>query len=67
MEQINKTIKCCASCAYWMGQRFFHRLGFVEVFSKMDGGRCGAKGLNESRKYQAAFSCGNYCKWQVLG
>ena len=66
MEQINKTNKCCATCTYWLGQRHPHRLGFVEVFSKMDTGRCGAKNLNESRQYQANHSCGSYCPWQIL-
>lgn len=66
MEQINKTNRCCATCAYWLGQRFPHRLGYVEVISKMDGGRCAAKGLNEHRRYQAVYSCSGYCRWKVL-
>lgn len=66
MEQINKNIKNCATCAYWVGARQPNRLGFVEVRSKMDSGRCGAKGLNESRTYQATYSCSKYCSWQIL-
>lgn len=66
MEQINNNNRCCATCAYWLGQRTADRLGFVKVTSKMDSGKCGAKGLNESRQYQAGYSCSNYCKWPVL-
>ena len=66
MEQIHNSIRCCATCAYWLGQRYPHRLGYVEVFSRMDTARCCAAGLNESRQYQSSFSCGNYCRWQVL-
>lgn len=66
MEQINHTQRCCATCACWLGLRFPHRLGFVEVVSKMDGGRCGARGLNESRRYQAMYACRHYCKWEAL-
>ena len=66
MEQINKNIKCCATCTYWLGQRIPHRLGFAEVARKMDVGRCGARGLNESRQYQAIYTCNKYCRWQVL-
>lgn len=66
MEQINSTNHCCATCAYWLGRRAPHRLGFVEVVSKMDGGRCGTKGLNDSRQYQAVYSCSKYRKWQAL-
>ena len=66
MEQINKNTRNCATCAYWLGQRYPHRLGYVEVFSRMDSGRCGARGLNESRQYQAVYVCGKYCKWKML-
>ena len=66
MEQINKNIRNCATCTYWLGNRVPNRLGYVEVTSKMDDGRCGAKGLNESRKYQAVYSCSCYCRWSVL-
>lgn len=66
MEQIQNSNRCCATCAYWLGQRIPNRLGFVEVMSKMDSGRCGTKGLNESRQYQAVYNCSNYCKWRVL-
>ena len=66
MAQITTNTRCCATCAYWFGTRNPHRLGFVEVRSKMDTARCGAKGLNESRHYQAIYVCGNYCKWQML-
>ena len=66
MEQINKSIRNCATCAYWLGERIPNRLGYVEVESKMDTGRCGARGLNESREYQAVYCCSAYCKWQVL-
>ena len=66
MEQINKNLKYCATCAYWLGQRSPHRLGYVEVSSKMATGRCGARGLNESRQYQAIYTCSKYCPWQVL-
>lgn len=66
MSQITNFTRCCATCEYWLGIRNPHRLGFVEVSSRMDSGRCGAKGLNESRKYQAIYDCANYRKWQVL-
>ena len=66
MEQINKSNRCCATCAYWLGNRQPNRLGFVEVGRRMDQGKCGAKGLNESRTYQAVYSCSNWCKWSVL-
>jgi len=66
MEQINKNNKCCATCAYWLGQRYPNRNGFVEVPFKIDSARCVARGLNESGQHQAIYSCNNYCKWQVL-
>lgn len=66
MEQINKSIKNCATCAYWLGHRIPDRLGFVCVTSRMDTGRCGAKGLNESRQYQAVYCCSNYKPWLVI-
>lgn len=66
MEQINKNMRNCATCAYWCGFRKLHRLGYVEVLNKMEGGRCLAKGLNEKRQYQAVYCCNDYCKWQVL-
>lgn len=66
MEQINKNVKSCATCAYWLGQRQPNRLGYVDVIRKTDSGRCGAKGLNESRQYQALYSCSNYCPWQMI-
>lgn len=66
MEQINKSIRTCATCAYWLGQRYLRRLGYVEVSRKTDTGRCGAKGLNESRQYQAIYTCSKYCPWQPL-
>lgn len=66
MPQITNNTRCCATCAFWLGIRNPHRLGFVEVSSRMDSGRCSVKGLNESRKYQAVYVCSNYRKWQVL-
>ena len=66
VKQINEASRNCATCAYWFGQRFPHRLGYVEVFSKMDAGQCGAKGLNESRRYQAVYVCDKYRRWQLL-
>ena len=66
MEQINKNNRNCATCVYWLGKRFPNRLGFVEVVSRMDTGRCGARGLNESRQYQAIYCCNKYCPWQVI-
>ena len=66
MEQINKNAKNCATCAYWLGERNPHRLGYVEVFSRMDTGRCGAKGLNESREYQATYTCSKHYHWRLL-
>ena len=66
MEQMNNNIKCCATCAYWLGSRAPNRLGFVEVRSKMDTSKCGKKALTESRTYQAGYSCNAYVKWQVL-
>lgn len=66
MEQINNNIRCCATCAYWLGNRTPNRLGFVEVKSKMECAKCGSKALTESRVYQAAYSCSAYVKWQVL-
>ena len=66
MEQINNNNKNCATCTYWLGNRSPNRLGYVEVTSKMDAGRCGAKNLTESRKYQAVYSCSCYSRWSVL-
>lgn len=66
MEQVTNNSKCCATCAYWLGYRYPHRLGFVEVNSKMDKGACGSDNPNIRRSYQAIYSCRNYCKWQVL-
>ena len=66
MAQISNHIRCCATCAYWLGARTPHRLGYVELDSLNSRGRCGAKGINEGRKYQAIYICGNYCKWPVL-
>lgn len=66
MEQINQNNRCCATCAYWLGRRTPHRLGFVEVFRKTDTARCGAGNLNESRLYQAVYLCGSYRKWRLL-
>ena len=66
MEQINKSNKNCATCAFWLGQRTPNRLGFVEVTSRMATGRCGKMGLNESRQYQAVYSCSKYSLWPVL-
>lgn len=66
MAQINNNERCCATCVEWLGSRVPNRLGYVEVASKMVSGRCAAKGLNESREYQACYSCRNYCKWSAL-
>ena len=66
MAQIQKNNCCCATCAYWLGNRTPNRLGYVELGSRMDTGKCGAKALTESRQYQAVYYCANYCKWQVL-
>lgn len=66
MEQIRKTNKCCATCAYWLGDRCLNRLGFVEVESGMVQGKCGARNLAEHRTYQACYSCKGYTKWIQL-
>ena len=66
MEQINVNIKSCATCACWLGQRLPNRLGFVEIINKMETARCGARGLNERRQYQATYCCSKYCRWQVI-
>lgn len=66
MEQINHTIRCCATCAYWLGYRVPNRLGYIDVLSKTDAAKCGKRGLNESRAYQACSSCAGWSKWQVL-
>ena len=66
MEQINNNNKNCATCTYWLGTRTPNHLGFVEVISKMDSGKCGAKNLTECRTYQAGYYCRNYCRWGVL-
>lgn len=66
MEQIQNSHRCCATCTYWLGHRTPNRLGYVDVLSKMDSAKCGKKGLNESRTYQACYSCTNWSKWSVL-
>lgn len=66
MEQINNSIRCCATCTYWLGHRTPNRLGYVDVLSKMDAAKCGNKGLNESRTYQACYNCSSWSKWSVL-
>lgn len=66
MDQINKNVKNCATCAYWLGKRSPNRLGYVEVSSRMDKGQCALKGLNNTTRQQAIYLCSNYCKWQVL-
>ena len=66
MDQIHKNMRCCVTCAYWLGNRNPNRLGYVEASSRMDKGRCGAVALNDTRQYQAIYCCGRYCKWQVL-
>ena len=42
MEQINNSVRCCATCTFWLGHRVPNRLGYVDVFSKMDSAKCGA-------------------------
>ncbi|MBR5479392.1 MAG: hypothetical protein IKU84_04375 [Clostridia bacterium] len=66
MAQITNNIRCCATCAYWLGERTPNRLNYVDVKSRMDSAKCGDKGLNESRTYQAIYCCSNYRKWPVL-
>lgn len=66
MEQINNSVRCCATCTFWLGHRVPNRLGYIDVFSKMDSAKCGAKGLNESRTYQACYNCASWSKWSVI-
>lgn len=66
MEQIHKSKKNCATCAYWLGERVPHLMGHIEVKSSMATGRCGARGLNDPREYQAIYNCSKYVRWQVI-
>lgn len=66
MEQITNNNCCCATCTYWLGYRKPHRLGFVEVNSRMEHGQCAKHALTEHYMRQAVYRCSNFKKWEVL-
>lgn len=66
MEQINNSKPCCATCAYWLGNRTPDRLGFVVIPNKMVKGQCSAHSLSENYTQQAIYWCRKYQKWAAL-
>lgn len=66
MEQINNNNRCCATCAFWLGNRKPNRLGWVEVNSKMEQGQCSKRNLSENYTQQASYKCCNYSAWNTI-
>lgn len=67
-QQYTSSTKCCATCAFWMGNRDCHiSKQRLTVGSPMDKGKCSIpKGLSKGQQKQANAQCRNWQKCPFL-
>ena len=68
MPNFNPKDKCCATCAYWKGQRNYKRIGDIIYIKKGEKSECrySKKKLFFKEKHAPQHICDQWNRWNAI-